>query len=437
MGPIYSLEDAIDMVRRRAMLIMAVTVFGALAAVFIALSQPHEYQSVEVIQVERAKIGGDLAPSIIEGSSGRRLQSIEHQLTSRGTLLEIIDKYDVFADLPALTPSEKVQALRDAVTITGIAAARDGVADDGALSVVSISARLGTPELAQLVAREISARTIELYANRRIEEAQTTLQFFASQEDELFDAVQRLEADIAAYRTSQELSLPGSVEFRRTQIAALSSAILDIEREKIAVQRELDQVDPDGQRQVTLEREVRALETQLLNLDEQRALLDARLSALTASIETTPDVERQLTAFEREMEQLREQLRLVTTGRAEAEVGLSLEMDRKSERLVVLEPAALPDNPVTPSRTRTVLLGTAASLGLGFLLAFVMELRTPVIRTAAQMEREIGIAPVITLPNVSVGRRNVGRMGRILAWMRGEVAVKTTPVKPQKVKRSS
>ena len=43
MGPIYTLEDVIDMLRRRAMLIFAVTVLGALAAVFLALSNPHEY----------------------------------------------------------------------------------------------------------------------------------------------------------------------------------------------------------------------------------------------------------------------------------------------------------------------------------------------------------------------------------------------------------
>ena len=437
MGPIYSLEDAIDMVRRRAMLIMAVTVLGALTAIFFALSRPHEYQSVEVIQVERAKIADDLTPSVIEGSSGRRLQSIQQQLASRGTLLEIIDKYGLFERHYGWTPAEKTQVLREAITITGVAAAREGVTDDGALSVISIVVRLESPELAQLVAREVSARTIELYASRRVDEARTTLQFFADQEDELFERTQQLAAEIAEFQSSQDQSIAVSTELRQSQIAALSSAILDIEREKISVQRELDQMDSDNQRQITLERERRALETQLLNLDEQRALLDARLVALTDSLETSPEVERQLVAYERELEQLREQLRVIATRRAEAEVSLSLENERKSERLVVLERADVPEFPITPSRTQTVVLGTAASFALGLLLALIQELRNPVIRTGAQMERETGIAPVVTIPNVSVRRRPPGRVGRMMAWFRGEVPITPVEDKSTKIRRSS
>lgn len=436
MGPIYSLEDVIDMLRRRAMLIFVTTVFGALATIFFALSQSHEYQSIEVIQVERAKIAGDLAPSVVEGSSGRRLQSIQQQLTSRGVLLEIIEEYGIFSDIPAMTDSEKAQNLRESITIEGVAAAREGGADDGALSVMSIRVRLDTAENAQRVARELSERTIDLYAARRIDEARTTLQFFADQEEQLYTGLQALEDEIAEFRASHELSLPGSVEFRRSQIAAISSAILDIEREKIAVQRDLDQVDRDAQRQVTLDREVGALQTQLANLDEQRLLLETRLGTLMQSLETSPEVQRQLGVYDREVGQLREQLSVVTTRRAEAEVGLRLETERKAERLVVLEPAALPDYPITPSRTRTVILGTFASMILGMVLAFVLELRHPVIRTAQQMEREIGIAPVITLPNVVVSRRKPGRFGRLRAWLNGQVPVTTTQSKPQKLRQS-
>ena len=436
MGPIYTLEDVIDMLRRRAMLIFAVTVLGALAAVFLALSNPHEYQAIEVIQVERPLIADDMAPTIVEGSSGRRLQSVQHQMTSRGTLLDIIEQYGIYDDLPALSLAEKAQALRESIRLDGVAAARDGAVDDGELSVMTISVRLGTPEQAQLVAREISQRTIELYAKRRIDEATTTLQFFNDQEEQLYQQLQALEGEITAYRATQELSLPGSVEFRRSQIAALSSAVLDIEREMIGVQGELDQISTETRRQVTVDREVRALETELLNLREQRALLEARLNTLTASIETSPEVQRQLGAYDRELTQIREQLDVVSTRRAEAEVALRLETERKSERLVVLEQADLPEYPVTASRKRTVILGTAAALMFGIVIAFILELRTPIIRTAQQMEREIGIAPVITLPNVAVSRRKPGRLARLRAWFNGQVAVTTQSEKPRKMRQS-
>ncbi|WP_050929826.1 GumC family protein [Aestuariivita boseongensis] len=436
MGPIYTLEDVIDMLRRRAMLVFAVTVLGALAAVFLALSTPHEYQAVEVIQVERPLIADEMAPSIVEGSSGRRLQSVQHQMTSRGTLLDIIEHYGIYDDLPAMSLAEKAQALREAIRLEGVAAARDGTLDDGELSALTIVVRLGDPRQAQQVAREISQRTVELYAARRIDEATTTLQFFSNQEEQLFGQLQALEDEIAEYRAGQQISLPGSVEFTRTQIAALSTALLDIEREMIGVQRQLDQIDTEERRQVTVEREVRALEAELLNLREQRALLEARQSALTASLETSPEVERRLGDYERELAQLREQFDVVSTRKAEAEVALRLETERKSERLVILEQADIPEHPVTPSRKRTVILGTGAAMILGVVLAFLLELRHPVIRTAQQMEREIGITPVITLPNVAVSRRKPGRLARLRAWFNGQVPVTTQSEKPRKMRQS-
>lgn len=436
MGPIYSLDDVVDMLRRRAVLIGAVTVLGALACVFIALATPHEYESAEVIQIETPLIADGTEQPIVDGSSGRRLQSVQHQLTSRNTLLDIIEQYGVFEDRPALTLSEKAQLLRQSIRLDGIEAAPAGETDDGELSVMTIVVRLGTPELAQLVAREMSQRTIELYAARRIDEARSSLQFFSDEEEKLYRELQDLGDRTAAYRAGQDLSVPGGVEFRRAQIDAINTAILEIERDRITTQRQLEQVEDNPIRRETLEREVRELQTELLNLDEQRSLLETRRAELTASLEVSPEVDRQLAVFERERQLIREQLDVVSARRAEAEVAVRLETERKSERLVVLEQADLPIYPVTSSRTRFVILGTGASIILGIVIAFILELRKPVIRTAQQMEREIGIVPVITLPNVAVSRTELGLLDRVKVWLRGQVPITTQADKTNKMGRS-
>ncbi len=436
MGPIYSLDDVIDMLRRRAVLIGAVTGLGALFFVIYALMTPHLYQSVEVIQVETPLIADEMAPTVVDSSSGRRLQSVQHQLTSRNTLLDIIEQYGLFEDRRALTLSEKAQLLREMIQWEGVDAAPEGDIEDGEISVLTIAVRLETPELSQLVAREVSQRTIELYATRRIEEATTSVQFFTDEQNELFRELQELEDRMAAYRAGQDLSVEGSIEFRRLQMDAINSTILEIERDQIAAQRELDQIEDNPRLPGTLQREIRELETELMNLAEQRALLEARLADLTAALETSPEVERQLGVFERERELIREQLDIVSTRRAEAEVALRLETERKSERLVVLEQADLPIDPVTASRKRTVLLGTAASMIFGIFIAFVLELRRPIIRTAKQMEREIGIVPVVTLPNVSVSRTEPELLDRVKAWFNGQVPI-TPPAKQSRNMRES
>ena len=91
---------------------------------------------------------------------------------------------------------------------------------------------------------------------------------------------------------------------------------------------------------------------------------------------------------------------------------------------MTLEEAQVPDFPISASRKKTALAGGIASTLLALVLAFLLELRKPVIRTATQMERETGLLPVISIPRVGKSkkrngiariwqdRREAGRRGR-------------------------
>ena len=92
MEQFFSLDDLLDTLKRRFGVIAAITILGCVASLFFALSQTHLYQSSEVIQVSRPKIDDDLARSTVDGSSARRLQLIEQQLMTRGTILDIADQ---------------------------------------------------------------------------------------------------------------------------------------------------------------------------------------------------------------------------------------------------------------------------------------------------------------------------------------------------------
>lgn len=166
------------MIWRRLGVISFVIVLGCIASLYWATTYVHLYQSSEVIQVEQPKINDDLARSTVEGSSARRLQLIQQQLMARASLQSIIDKYDLYNNLTALKPSEKVQLLRQAVTINGVAAAREGFADDGTISVLTITAQMEEAQLARDVAHEFAEQTRNLMAAQRREQTETTLAFF-------------------------------------------------------------------------------------------------------------------------------------------------------------------------------------------------------------------------------------------------------------------
>ncbi|WP_146345832.1 GumC family protein [Phaeobacter marinintestinus] len=397
MGSIFSLDDAIDMLRRRAVVIAMVIVLGSVLSVLFALGQQHMYRSIEVIQFSQPKIADELARSTAEGSSARRLQLIEQRLMARDSVLEIIDKYDLYSQYRGLTQAELVLRLRQSVRVQGTAAAPSGGFDDGAVSILTISADMPTALQAQQVAHEISQRTIELTNESRIEQARETLAFFEARADTLRAEIARVDDEFAAYRNANEVSMPGSIEFRRSEIATINQGLLDIARERIEIERAAQNVS-ETERKATAERKLADFNEQLATLEAQRVLLADRKAELEASVETAPEVERRVGAYERELEQLQAELDNLAERRTEAEVGYRLETQAQSGRLTVLEPATIPDYPITGSRKKLALMGGVASVGLALLIAFLLDLRRPVIRSAAQMQREIGFRPVVSVP---------------------------------------
>ncbi|WP_083097746.1 DUF874 domain-containing protein [Pseudophaeobacter leonis] len=416
MGPIFSLADLFDMLRRRAAVILYVTVLGSILSIWVALNQQHVYPSVEVIQVTRPVIADDLARSTVEGSSARRMQLIEQRLMARGTLLEIIEKFALFADLPDLTPTKKVVMLRQAVSITGVAAAREGFSDDGTISVLTITALLPTALQAQQVASEFGRRTIELSVSSRIEQVREPLSFFADKESALAGQISTLEVEIAAFRAANDVALPGTVEFRRNEVATINEGLLDIARERILIRRAADQASAT-ERPATAERMLEVFNEQLATLDAQRDLLSQRKSELEAALQTTPEVQRQLGAYTRQMEALQGEMEIISPRRNEAEVGFRLETSRQGERLTILEPAELADYPSSSARKNKALMGGVASVLAGLVVAFLLGLRAPVLRSAVQMERETGLAPGAAIPVLDTRQPGRGVAATLRGWL--------------------
>ncbi|MBT3142622.1 DUF874 domain-containing protein [Ruegeria litorea] len=412
MGSIFSLDDFLDMTRRRALLIFVVIVLGTLVSLGLALSKTHEYESAEVLQIVQPKIADDFAKSTVDGSSARRLQMIQQRLMARDMVLEIADRLGVFADQPDKRDSEKVAIIRQAVKIEGVAAARDGYTDDGTISVLTITARMPTPELAQRLAHEFGTRTIELSKQSRREKANETLAFFQAQEQTLAAEISALEDEITKYRNDNNLSLPGSVAFRREEIATINSGLLEIARERIEVERGMELVEKN-ERRATADRLRGDFQEKLATLDAQSELLLAKKRELEQLIESSPGIERRLASYDRRLTQLRDEMERIAGRRTDAELGLRLEDDRQAERLTVIEEAAQPDFPVTESRKKKAVVGAGLSVFVAFALAIFLDIRNPVLRSSAQVERELGFKPVVTVPYLDTSARKKSVWGRI------------------------
>ncbi|SLN42778.1 Chain length determinant protein [Roseovarius gaetbuli] len=386
MGSIQSLPGLYRMLRRRLWLIAFVTLAGSVGAVFFALNQPRAYEATAVIQIETPQVGRDITGRVVPTDAMQRLQLIEQRLMARDNLIKVIDKHALFADAPNMPLPQKIFNLRISTRIEQISVGLQGVATTP--SGLSVTVRLGDAQKAADIANEFVDTVLTQNRERRLALVRETLGFYSAEEERVSAQIAAVEADIAEFKRANADALPENAGALRTQLNMLNETTLEIERQIIALQ-----IDSSRQRQEVFARQVE-------QLTDQRNLVGARIARIEDAIAAAPRVERELGALLRSQTQLQEQLNTITRNRVEAEMSSVLENSQQQERFEILETAIPPAIPVSTSRKKLALMGGVASLLAGLGLAFLLEIMNPALRTAAQLEQELDITPVVTIPVV-------------------------------------
>lgn len=166
-------------------------------------------------------------------------------------------------------------------------------------------------------------------------------------------------------------------------------------------------------RRATLLRRIDLLNSQITVLQDQKIALARRAETLRDSIQRTPNVEIQLNALNRQHKEKQDMLSVITRKRAEAETGERLEVNQQAERFEVIENAIVPFKPVAPNRKKIVMMGGMASVALAVGFAYLLEILRPAIRSGHQLERQLGLKPVISIPYIQTEREKRRRRLRI------------------------
>jgi len=405
MGPLLSIPEFLSFLRRRSFLIIMITMLGVLGGVVAAINSERVYSATAVIQVINPVISGEGGNA--SNTMARRIQTIEQQLMSRENLLELAGRYRMFQGTD-LSPTDQVTVLRQSISIQSIAAAHPGYGGDGTLSGLVISASANDPEVAAAISNELAELLLSQSVASRQQRAQSALRFFEQEEERLQANIAALDDRIAAFQTENEGLLPGAQILRREDLSRLESSRLEIERDIVQLRSELASLDAVSGRTIT-QRRIAQINDEIAQRNDEAALIGARIDTIRSELARAPDVSREITAMERTMAQLQAQFTSAVERRREAELGLRIEDDQQSERFVLLEAALAPEYPVSTGRRKIALAGVMAGILMGFGLALGLELLNPVLRTARQMEREMQLRPVISIPytrsNAEIRRR--------------------------------
>jgi len=405
MGPITTIWDIPRILIRRIWVLLLILVVGLPGAVIYALSQPRVYEATAVVQIEAAQVverltsqTGGAATSTLNPNS--ELELIEQQLMSRDNIMTVLDEYSLFTQIPSIT--ERVALVRRAVQIVELIDAEQAWRPDVQPSGLVITVRLDDPDVAAAIANTFLERVLEEAQERTSGRTARTLEFLEIEEARLTADIEEMEFTYAEFRQDNAAALPAAIASQRTQLSRLEESRINIEEQII-------QLESDSGRLLA---EARLRQQELLN--QRLELVTTAIAEIEAVLATAPEVERQMNVFDRQLEALQGELGVITERRAQAAMNQLLESRNQAERFEVLETAIPPEYPVSTSRKKLAMAGGILVVFLAGAAALALEIMDGRLRTARQFERELGVQPIVAIPNLRSTRQV--RRGRVV-WI--------------------
>ena len=230
-----SLQDYLDILRRRKwpMLLIAVVLF--LIFVVAALVLPPVYRSTATILIEEQDIPRELVQSTVTSYAAQRIEIINREVMTRSNLLKLIERHNLYADERGKVPVETIIGkMRKAVTLDMVSAEvidpRSGRPTQATIAF-TLSFDSGNPSVAQRVANDLVSLYLSENIKRRTRQAAETTEFLAMEADKLGRHLAEIEAKIADFKAHNVGALPEFSQMNMKLAERSRREISDIDRQ--------------------------------------------------------------------------------------------------------------------------------------------------------------------------------------------------------------
>lgn len=230
---------------RRLPWFLLLLAIGSGVGLTLARVLPPAYVASAKLVVESEQIPSDLAPSTVRTLPQVELQIIQQRILARDTLIDMANRLQIYAIRPAyrpLTPDEIVADMRERIVFAIAGGASANSRTGPTPTLVTVSFQAPTPALAASVANEVVTLILKENVEMRTAVARQTLDFFDQEVARLDKALAEKGAQILAFKEANKDALPDSLEFRRSQQAAAQERLLQLERDRTALQDRRDRL---------------------------------------------------------------------------------------------------------------------------------------------------------------------------------------------------
>jgi uncharacterized protein involved in exopolysaccharide biosynthesis len=157
---------------------------------------------------------------------------------------------------------------------------------------------------------------------------------------------------------------------------------------------------PDNPIYITIESQLEGVKSEIKALREQRKQVLEKISEIEESLYNAPQVEREYLVLKRDYENAVRRYQETKAKQMQADVAKQLEAESKGEKFTLIDPAALPEKPVSPNRPAILFLGFILALGSSLGFAIVADAISGTVRGARSIQRSLGALPLSVIPYV-------------------------------------
>lgn len=154
-------------------------------------------------------------------------------------------------------------------------------------------------------------------------------------------------------------------------------------------------ISPEGN---LFEPQLDQINSELAHLKGEIRKVQAKIEIHRVRVEQTPKREQELLGITRDYDNLRELYNSLLNRKLEAELALNMEKKQKGEQFRVIDPARIPEKPVEPDLRMILLVVLVLGLGLGGGLAYGVEFMDSSYRNPEELEKELQIPVLVSMP---------------------------------------
>jgi len=155
---------------------------------------------------------------------------------------------------------------------------------------------------------------------------------------------------------------------------------------------------PDNPIYITIQSQIASVESEIKSIKTQRKEVLTKISEIESSLYEAPQVERDYLVLKRDYENAVIRYQETKAKQMQADVAKQLESESKGEKFTLIDPAALPEKPVSPNRPAIIFLGFILALGCSIGFAIVADAISGTVRGARSVQRLLGALPLSVIP---------------------------------------